>query len=282
MAKPAQPTKTSTNITATDSSRRSPEASGIKNLTQLINDFRSEFSEYKTTTSDKLTNIESVVADMRSLNTGVDGLEQSLQFSQDQLQENIIKTQGNEATIGALEERVTEQDNTISYYKGQIEKLQDNLLKMNTDNRCCNLIFENLDNSRGETANTTLRNFLRHELEIDRAYELPINTCYRLGKPSLTNPDPPIFCRFSNGDTRSLVWSKRTKLKGKRYIIKEDLPTEVENRRRKLLPILKKAHDLKMKARFSYAEIADNTGLLIWNSDFSLICTLLKYFTYRT
>ena len=51
----------------------------------------------------------------------------------------------------------------------------------------------------------------------------------------------PILLKFKSMEERDNIWSNRNKLRGTTITLKEDLPLQVEQRSKKLLPIMKKA-----------------------------------------
>ena len=58
----------------------------------------------------------------------------------------------------------------------------------------------------------------------------------------------PVFVKFLRNRDRNQVWASRKKLKNTSLIIKEDLPNEVEENVRTLLPVLKEAKAKNIKA----------------------------------
>ncbi len=72
---------------------------------------------------------------------------------------------------------------------------------------------------------------------------IDIEKVHRLGKFSNFNLKEPrnVIIRFNNMRDRDLVWSKKSSLKGKPYVIHEDFSRETEYGRRQLYPYAKAA-----------------------------------------
>ena len=66
--------------------------------------------------------------------------------------------------------------------------------------------------------------------------EILISRCHRLGKKQNNYPRP-IITKFLIHSQKMLVWQKKSALRGSQYLIKEDFPREIQNRRKLMLPL---------------------------------------------
>ena len=69
-----------------------------------------------------------------------------------------------------------------------------------------------------------------------------ISRCHRLGKKKSNYPRP-IATNFVIHSQKMLVWQKKFALRGSPYMIKEDFPREIQNRRKLMLPIYNEAKE---------------------------------------
>lgn len=93
----------------------------------------------------------------------------------------------------------------------------------------------------GVTGNVedTLRQFLNCEMQIDT--EIRFDRVHRLGKPRYNQTNPrPIIARFEKYKDKEFVRLAAPKcLAGKRYGVREQFPSEIEEQRKLLYPIAK-------------------------------------------
>ncbi|CAG2185030.1 unnamed protein product [Mytilus edulis] len=101
-----------------------------------------------------------------------------------------------------------------------------------------NLIFSGLQYQKDEHVEEKLRNFLQNELKINHRIEF--GNAHRFGKQGF-NGTRPIVARFLFRKDLEMVLSSAYHLRGKPFGIKEQFPFEIEQARKKLYPILKKA-----------------------------------------
>lgn len=101
-----------------------------------------------------------------------------------------------------------------------------------------NLIFSGLGFQQNENCEEKLRRFMHNELGIE--FHVELGNVHRFGKPGL-NGAKPIVARFLYRKELEAVLRNTNKLKGKSFGVNEQFPEEIETRRKKLYPVLKKA-----------------------------------------
>jgi ribA/ribD-fused uncharacterized protein len=124
-----------------------------------------------------------------------------------------------------------------------------------------NLVFSGVseinDGMPGGCINS-LRNVIENELGMAME-EINMLACYRLGAPnkSLTpqmkpRGPRPILVKLNTIADRNKIWENKTKLKGKKTFISEDLPKATEKRRAQMYPILKRAKKMEKYKKGAY------------------------------
>ena len=133
------------------------------------------------------------------------------------------------------------------------DQLKDRCLNLETYSRRENLIFKGLAQNDKEDCTKIVKNFLVNQLHVDHqtVADMIFQRCHRLRTKSNQNKKdaPPIICRFLSYQDRQLAWNARSKLKGTDYIINEDFPPEINERRQLLFPILREPKNKKILAR---------------------------------
>ncbi|CAG2190917.1 unnamed protein product [Mytilus edulis] len=101
------------------------------------------------------------------------------------------------------------------------------------------VVEESVENfQQNEICDAKIQNFLEAELGIN--YRVSFGNVHHFGKPGL-NGVRPIVTRFIYRREMEHVLSRTYKLKGKTFGISEQFPPEIENKRKELYPVMKKA-----------------------------------------
>lgn len=120
----------------------------------------------------------------------------------------------------------------------EIASLRECVLDLQCRSMKNNLIFTGLARDRNEDTEELLRYFLHEELGID--YRIEFGNVHRFNTRKKRHR-PPIVARFLYHKDLEFVLKNAYKLKGKPFGIKEQFPREIEERRRFLYPVVKKA-----------------------------------------
>ena len=133
------------------------------------------------------------------------------------------------------------------------EKLKEKIIKLDSFDRKKNLKFTGFREQKGESKFDTKRAILGM-LQTSGIHLHPkaIEGAYRVG-PHIKNRDRPIIAKFLHGEERDFVHAKSAhihKVTGIRT--EEDLPEEIEKRRRLLKPIAIKANNTIVNKRHKY------------------------------
>ena len=117
--------------------------------------------------------------------------------------------------------------------------LRQQVLYMGVYQRRENLRFYGIeeDPEGAEDTRQVLIDFLQSELDIDDASDIEFQRVHRIGRFNQQAPKPrQIIARFLRYPDRERVMSNAKKLKGKKFGISADLPKEIVDRRKKVLP----------------------------------------------
>ena len=120
----------------------------------------------------------------------------------------------------------------------KIAELQEQITDLRCRSMKYNLIFSGLRYTPNENTEYVLRCFLRNELNIHE--NISFCNVHRFGKPGL-NGAKPIVAKFIHRIDLDYVLENAYKLKGKPFGINEQFPVEIEEKRRRLYPVMKEA-----------------------------------------
>ena len=127
----------------------------------------------------------------------------------------------------------------------EVDDLKKNLTQLEAYGRRENLIMENVEEQSQENCASVVQGIFKDKLGIMK--EVKLQRVHRLGKKT-SSKNRPIICRFHYYPDRELVWTNRRNLKGTKIVIREDLPEEMEQQGRTLIPYLRVAQEKKLKS----------------------------------
>lgn len=129
----------------------------------------------------------------------------------------------------------------------EIRKLKEAVLDLKCRSMKNNLIFSGLHRVRDEDTESLLRCFLNQELGIE--YHIEFGNIHRFNSPHSDYRKAPIVARFLYHRDLEYVLSIAYRLKGKPYGIREQFPPEIEQRRKPLYPVMRKAKQQYRQAK---------------------------------
>lgn len=129
------------------------------------------------------------------------------------------------------------------------DRLKGNFLDIQMKSMRNNLVFFNVPEAEDEQCIDVIRAFCNDLLKIeDAATKLAISGAERLGKKG--ENVRPMLVKFCNFESRDIVKRSAKNLKDTEFGISEQLPVEIQKRRREQLPLLKELRDKDIKAYF--------------------------------
>lgn len=138
---------------------------------------------------------------------------------------------------------------TLDVIRKENTKLKSELIDVQMRSMRNNLIFYNIPESEGEQCTHIINKFCVKNLKIENVdTKLSIAEAYRLGKHG--EKTRPILVKFSNFESRDLVKKSAKNLKDTCFGISEQLPLDIQKRRKEKLPILKDLRERDIKAYF--------------------------------
>ena len=162
--------------------------------------------------------------------------------------------------VDELEEENCDLKNTVRVLEGrltraerELSELQENLLKQQAKSMEDNLKFFNIPEERKEDCEVTLRKFLTDEMKINSADmdKIKFDRVHRVGGGGSMR-HRPIVAKFNPYLVKVIVLNHIPKLdKNKGYGINDQLPRELEERKKQLLPDYRKAKLNQQKVKWS-------------------------------
>ena len=227
---------------------------------------RKQVHSATTKMSDCNQDLQNEIADLKSevasLTKLVVDLQTSLEASQAELAETNQSLKLANDSITALQLKNIDIDKKSSQLEHLNRELKDHLLKQESQSRRDNLLFDGIPETAGETwddCKAKVLNFIQNEMGIENVDNIKIVRCHRLGSRNEKSDRPrTIITKFHWFGDREKVWSSRQKLKGKNFWVSEDFPVEIQNRRRKLLPVMKEARKQNLRATVSVDKLIVN------------------------
>ncbi|VDI46083.1 Hypothetical predicted protein [Mytilus galloprovincialis] len=158
---------------------------------------------------------------------------------------------------------------TLDVIRKENTKLKSELIDVQMRSMRNNLIFYNIPESEGEQCTHIINKFCVKNLKIENVdTKLSIAEAYRLGKHG--EKTRPILVKFSNFESRDLVKKSAKNLKDTCFGISEQLPLDIQKRRKEKLPILKDLRERDIKAYFVKDLYKDNDFLNLIN-DYNIL-----------
>ncbi|KAK3101421.1 hypothetical protein FSP39_003436 [Pinctada imbricata] len=175
--------------------------------------------------------------------------------------EERMKTLNNRLTCCETEMKRGIEENMTFLKKLREEKdeLSEKVLDLKCRSMKNNLIFSGVQELPGENIEDVVREFIESDLGINEYIE--IGNVHRFGRgarPGQRGRPRDIVVRFLYYQQLSLVLSHAKRLKGKRIWIKQQFPSEVEQARKSLYPVMNdmrsKGHRVKMVRDMLYVD----------------------------
>ncbi|XP_052212527.1 uncharacterized protein LOC127831589 [Dreissena polymorpha] len=162
-----------------------------------------------------------------------------------------------------IEEKVEGADFNLGIVTSKVQELEiknkqmnDELLYIQAQSMRNNLVFGNIEEARAgvdENAEYVLREFLVSKLKMANSLvtEMKFERVHRMGQKN-SDKVRPIVAKFNLFKERELVRRSASALKDTPYYLHEQFPKEISDKRRKLVPEMKKARKSGSKAWISY------------------------------
>ncbi|XP_020619744.1 protein unc-13 homolog C-like [Orbicella faveolata] len=210
----------------------------VKVVDGKVNKLQDKAEQFESFSRDATTKLKVLDEGMSFANTEIENLKKKVKLLEQTIQENTV--------------------NTENKFKGKIEALRNEKLYMEVYQRRENLRFYGIAESfhlSEENVKEVLIGFIQKELNISEADSFEYQRVHRIGKRDPSQEKPrPIIARFLRYSDRERVMSSARKLKGTGFGISPDLPKEIVDRRKELMPKFKKAKEDGKSAFFKRSE----------------------------
>jgi chromosome segregation ATPase len=189
------------------------------------------------TFNESITRIETQI---KGLNVTVSDLKTNLQSLSDFYDDLKEKVGENEKTCHEIAKDMNDLKRNHQVC-GQSTDFNADIMDLRCRSMQQNLVFRGLMENGNENCEALIKEFIENELNIEKDIEL--DRAHRMGKrrSNMTKPRK-IVARFTKFKDKELVLSEaRKNLRQKPYSVFEQFPDEIEERRRKLYPLMHKA-----------------------------------------
>lgn len=177
------------------------------------------------------------------------------------------RLEGIERDMGELKAGKDAYLTEMKVIRKDIVSMKETQIKMERYMRRCNLVFRGIPEAdHGENCESVIRAVMRDHLELQGWDVIEVDRAFRLGKPRQQRSPRPILICFTVVTDCEMVRAKAYNLKGKRISISEDLPRELQERRNRLVPILKEKH--KTNGRCSIRSKGNDFVLYVDNTPY--------------
>lgn len=209
----------------------------------------------------KLTQINEVKQAVAQVTINVNELDKQVEYVQSQIinydqsistyselcDDVISENTENKKTIDNLSRKIAAIEAQQENIKTKQQQTEEKLTEVQWRSMRENLIFTGIDEDETDVYNENceekLCEFFSSKLNIHD--EMPLDRVHRLGKYKGQQPFPrPIIAKFHRFRDRERVrFAAPETLKGTKYGVREQFPVEIENKRKVLYPIMKKARE---------------------------------------
>jgi ribA/ribD-fused uncharacterized protein len=208
----------------------------------------------------KTNELQAEIKQLReNLSAKIDGLDESIKnFKIDEIRKTLVSIESQLGEVKSEGEAVAKLQKEMKEMKAendslnkQVEKLNQRLVALESYGRRENLIFQGVPIGENENCWDLIKGILMSQMKMssDTVNAMKIQRCHRLYENNRkTNK---IIVRFMWYPDRERVWSARFQLAKTKIYINEDFPQEIILKRQILLPILKKAKQLKKRCTLS-------------------------------
>lgn len=200
----------------------------------------------------KLRHLEAIQSNISTLTIQVKTTDAKINSIEEKLGEIEKSREFDSNMLDKVNKKQSEMEKIIKKMERNEEKHreEERVMKVEiTDLKCRsmreNLMFYNLTEERDEDCKQKLISFIEREVKIEDAQAIVLQRAHRVG-PHRHGKTRPIVAKFAYDVDKERVRRAARNLKGTPYGISEQFPREVNEKRKRLIPIMKQAkHDGK-------------------------------------
>lgn len=219
------------------------EKNTSKNTTTLsqMNDKLTSLTARVITAEKDIVDVKSRVTELETNSLGTGNLFDEIKRKSDDMQKSFVELKKSHSEVDTIRQDINEH---IQKLEQENEALHEKFIDMQCRSMKYNLIFTGLDEQNNENLDDKLRRFLYYEMGIEQQIEF--GNMHRFGKRNNHRPRP-IIARFLYYADLDMVKKAGYKLQGTQFGVNEQFPLEIEQKRRRLYPIMKEEKKKKSK-----------------------------------
>lgn len=251
-------------LTSPNESNDEPSQDVVITALDMAEDFASKVNEILV----KVQQLDTIALQITSLQESVNKINTTvagLQHEFNRLKEDVIKTaketnavkEGISMLNTEMEASKTKLQESENNTQIKLEKLRLQVLNYEVYNRRENLRFYGIpEEGEDEDTKEVLYHFIERELQFEDAHSIEFQRVHRIGKKNRDEVKPrTIIARFLRYADREITFGSRNRVTTESgYGISVDLPKEVTEMRKKLIPKMVEARAEGKRAAFSRAE----------------------------
>ena len=208
--------------------KNSPEIEAQTNLAALLNpeiDIMASLNRLEGTQNmmikEVLSQMNSLISQLQKTNTYL--LDENTDLKKD---------------LKSIKKRLDLSEGLITTLHNKVKQQNESILDLQCRSMRDNLVFTGLPAEPNENPETTLKSFLSNKMKVPNATKITFDRVHRSGPPSRQNR--PIIAKLNPSSNKGLILSCGKNLRGTDFRVFEQLPQEVQERRKRLMPEFKK------------------------------------------
>ena len=198
-------------------------------------------------------NTETVSKLIKALEMRIDDMESAMQSQCDDIQTLTAANKSMVARSRVNEGLLTRQDKVI-------EDLREDLLQANARAMKDNIVFQNILETHDENVKETLHSFLKNDMKMSTPAldQVRISRIYRQGAARTNKSYPRQIVAKINDDGRQAIWKHTRNLSGSKFRVFTQLPRELAERKRQLIPQYNAAKSKKIPVKWAAEKLVVN------------------------
>ncbi|XP_062609377.1 uncharacterized protein LOC134271145 [Saccostrea cucullata] len=199
-----------------------------------VNMLKSQVSKLDERVTSVKNDVQNFDTDMKALGNVFDSVKDATEANKNQIVSNM------KATEQCLRTQ-KQTENVLKAVNDANEALQNSVTDLKMRSMRDNLIFSGIPERRFEDTEAVLQDFIQRKYRLN--YEISFERVHRMGKWNEFSEHPRnIVAKFTFYKDREFIRSRAPqKLKHSNVWVNEQFPPEIEERRRKLYPVLRQA-----------------------------------------
>ena len=218
-----------------------------------LNEIRGSLDTVKSHVNKLNTDVTSVQSDLRSLESNVSALGNVFDSVKEKTKANRTVINNNRKSLDQCIQSQKLTENRIAEELEKMKETDEKMLNSMTDLKVRsmrdNLIFTGIPEQKGEDTEELLQDFIQRKYKLD--YTISFERVHRIGKWREFNEHPRnIVAKFTYFKDREFIRTKAAqKLSGSNVWVNEQFPPEIEERRKKLYPVMRQAKKDKKRTK---------------------------------